>query len=83
MIGHIISRSVNGEPIPGLKVILNKEKIAETNEDGVFMFEGVKTGTHYIQVKAGTHFFKYFYFYVTDKKKLRGDRLNMFHRYVK
>lgn len=53
VMGRIISQQVNGKPISGLKVILNKEKTSETNKDGTFIFESVKSGIHNIQVKAG------------------------------
>lgn len=48
-----MSRPINGKPISGVKVVLDREKTVETNKDGVFVFEGVKTGTHQFQVKAG------------------------------
>ena len=44
---------MDGTPIAGLKVVLDKEKIVETNKDGSFVFDGVKTGLHNIQVKGG------------------------------
>lgn len=51
--GRILSHSVNGKPIPGVKVTLDKQKISETNKDGIFIFEGVKSGIHNILLKAG------------------------------
>lgn len=35
------------------KVMMDKDKITETDEKGAFIFEGVKSGPHSIQVKAG------------------------------
>lgn len=51
--GRILTCATNGKPLSGLKVILGKEKIAQTNDDGVYIFEGVKSGSYPLQVKGG------------------------------
>lgn len=51
--GRIVTSPTNGKPLPGLKVILGKDKISQTNDDGVYIFEGVKSGTYPLQVKGG------------------------------
>lgn len=35
-----------------VKVMLNKDKVTETDESGSFIFEGVRSGSHSILVKA-------------------------------
>lgn len=51
--GRVLTSPTNGKPLSGLKVILGKEKISQTNSDGVYIFEGVKSGSYPLQVKAG------------------------------
>lgn len=58
--GRIVTSSTNGKPLSGMKVILGKEKIAQTNDDGVYIFEGVKSGSYSLQVEGGENLFHIF-----------------------
>ncbi|XP_065202501.1 BOS complex subunit NOMO3 [Planococcus citri] len=58
IIGRVLSHPENGKPMPKAKVMLDKDKLTETDDSGTFIFEGVKSGSHSIQVKTNDYLFE-------------------------
>lgn len=48
-----VLESAGGKPLSKARVVLNGVTVGVTDEDGIFVLEKIKAGTHKIYVEAG------------------------------
>lgn len=53
-VSGIVRTAINGDPLPGAKVLLSQKQIVITNEHGRYVLDNIKAGQYILKAESGT-----------------------------